>query len=232
MNKQVNSIKINHGDILWRLYCLYFTLKGVELESPKNLCNYFQTAVKGLLLWPITRLNLLLAWMGLVCGYGLVALCFAIRWGLDDTATGSGSHLLYLVEVVLPFPLLLLSMLVMTVSFFRFDNYLKKSPRVQSILCIVFVSIMVISLFYSDHHSVGEHTKVFFWFILKFVGGSIAVFALIFLLFKLALKIVPDTRWKRMRVLCCVIGIRFDAWKREICPLVEAPKEETSQVEE
>ncbi len=226
----MNKIQINQGDILWRLYCLYFTLNGVEQENPKNLCNYFQTAIKGLLLWPVVKLNLFWCWTGLVCGYGLSVLYAYYCQEYYASMTKDTIHVLYVLHGAFTCTLLFASLFVLTISFSRFDRYCGKHPFfafrfMVAVVGIELLSVVVWGFPHANHYR--ERVEPTKWFLLLLAPSAVLLLAgILYCLRKLISKITPSTRWRRIVALCCVIGIRFDAWKQGGCPLVEPPKEE------
>src|SRR3989338_3798100 len=73
------EIVIKRSDFLWRFYCKNFTVNGKEIQEPKNLCNYFLTAIAGIIQWFAKEVKLRLLW-----GY----FCLAAIIVLATTAAG------------------------------------------------------------------------------------------------------------------------------------------------
>ena len=212
-------IKIQEQDILWNFYLKRFKIEGIAVEKPTNLCSYFWMSMWGAFLSFWAEVSLWLVWL-------LVGCWFATSVWLSSLA----------IPNILVFTSLMLSSLfivgaviataVRVVPYIKMPKWLKwLGLTCFFVFCggglsAVFVA-MILSLYpQMPHTGVLGYTEAAGSFLgvgLGFLAGSAAIVGLVYLIGVFILK--PMSGWRFIQQ-CWMM---LQAWKKRMCPLVEAP---------
>lgn len=209
--------QVNHNDILWFFYRKNFEIQGRPIESPRNLCRYFWSAVNGFGLWMFREAKLRILW-----GVALPAVIF---YTILKSFTNGHENTLLSVLMVTTF--LLSSLAFMTALWVTIDRlwqFMKtKTPRLFNVFITVGVIALIVFTVYAQRDTLRSDFESFlniiktgaFW-------GAIAAVALVFL--AVIASVIPKRKQERFVRMIDTLTAALKAKKERICPGVDPPR--------
>jgi hypothetical protein len=211
----MNTINIRERDILWRFYCKYFKHKAEKRVSPKNLCQYFWTAVSGFSCWVRYEVSLLKLWLFFLGTLGMLVAIVAVTFFLPTSSTAS-------VFLMAPVTILFVISIVLLVADFwvTAERLMETAPRFTGgLACIVVGTVMI----FVAADSLANGT---FWSDLKYLLiRALMVWAVFIVVVVCAVGI-----WYRQNVrhssgsVFAIFGM-ISGIKNRLCPGVNPPKD-------
>ncbi len=222
-DKDVLSIK--ETDTLWKFYQKSFTLDGQKVSPPKNLCQYFWTAVMGFGFWITREIEL---WKLLAVFLGSIFSVFVISSVLTDAFLKIHPYIWDFVFWISIGPLVI-SMLALALALSsRIRRLIHNSPALQGYMAIIFgigmVVFMVISWLRSSNFSLVTAFEDVLKLAVLGIAVMVVVSAVVGGLLYIWLKI-PGEKKSNFAKLVKTFFEALKAKKRKFCPLVEPPVE-------
>ncbi len=213
------SIDVHPGTLQWRFYCLRFTLDGLEVESPRNLCRYFWISVHGFGMWLSREAKLLMLWL---VAMAATALLLAVVRVLPKS---------YVLTQAVFWVITPLWYLVLLVALFATVTRAQRiiDARIPWAKNLIVGSIFSTFVIYAVSH-VGLSTLLRQLY--EEAKGAMKLAAIMvaaMIVLGIILIIVPQTWLQRVSCFFRALSARASAGKRSACPQVNPPPGFTEQ---